>query len=341
MNSPVISIIIPIYKVEKYIHQCIESVINQTYKNLEIILVDDGSPDNCPQICDSFAEKDNRIKVIHKENSGLVSARQAGLKAAAGDYVGFVDGDDWIEPDMYEKIALAIDETNADGAICEFFYSYVDKETKSDYALDQRFYSREDIENKIFPTMLFKQPYYSFGIFPNCWTKVFKKEILRNNLYNVDKRIRLGEDISFTYPCIMDCSSICYVDNALYHYRINPESMTKKYDPLLPDIYFLPYKALTEKCSKVGIDLSAQLPYYLLYLVNFLVRNEAINNNSNYKKSVNRVVDIVLSNKDVIDCVTKIDVGILPKHTKLLALAVNKKSSLLLKSYIKLLRRII
>ena len=100
-----ISVIVPIYNVEKYLDKCIESIVNQTYKNLEIILVDDESPDNCPEICDKWAERDSRIKVIHKENGGAGSARNAGIEASSGEWIGFVDGDDWIEPNMYEKFA--------------------------------------------------------------------------------------------------------------------------------------------------------------------------------------------------------------------------------------------
>ena len=100
MNEPLVSVIVPVYKVEKYLDKCIESIVGQTYENLEIILVDDGSPDNCPTMCDEWAQKDSRIKVIHKENGGLSSARNAGLDACTGDYIGFVDSDDWIEPDM-------------------------------------------------------------------------------------------------------------------------------------------------------------------------------------------------------------------------------------------------
>ena len=103
MKSALISVIVPIYKVEKYLDECIESIVNKTYRNLEIILVDDGSPDKCPEMCDQWAKKDERIRVIHKENGGLSSARNAGLDVATGDYVGFVDSDDFIERDMYEK----------------------------------------------------------------------------------------------------------------------------------------------------------------------------------------------------------------------------------------------
>ena len=100
--SDKISVIVPVYNVENYLRRCVDSIINQTYKNLEIILVDDGSPDNCPVICDEYAQKDSRIKVIHKENGGLSSARNCGMDMATGEYIGFVDGDDWIESDMYK-----------------------------------------------------------------------------------------------------------------------------------------------------------------------------------------------------------------------------------------------
>ena len=104
MVEPLISVLVPIYKIDRYLGICIESLLNQTYKNLEIILVDDGSPDRCPEICDLYASKDERIKVIHKSNGGLVSARKAGLMAAKGEYIGYVDGDDWVGPGFYHSL---------------------------------------------------------------------------------------------------------------------------------------------------------------------------------------------------------------------------------------------
>ena len=113
-NTPLISVIVPVYNVEKYLRKCVDSIVNQTYKNLEIILVDDGSPDNCGKICDEFAEMDNRVMVIHKENGGLSSARNAGLDIATGEYITFVDSDDYIENDTYEKVVVAINKFDSD-----------------------------------------------------------------------------------------------------------------------------------------------------------------------------------------------------------------------------------
>lgn len=102
--NPLISVIVPIYNVEKYLVRCVDSIVNQTYKNLEIILVDDGSPDRCPQMCDDYAEKDSRIKVVHKKNGGLSDARNAGMAVATGEYISFIDSDDWIETSMFELL---------------------------------------------------------------------------------------------------------------------------------------------------------------------------------------------------------------------------------------------
>lgn len=333
-----ISVIVPIYNVESFLPRCLESLAAQACDDLEIILVDDGSPDHCPEICDSYAAKDSRFQVIHKENGGLISARQAGLRAATGDYIGFVDGDDWIEPNMYAAFYAQIEQYHPDMLACEFFYSYPDKEEKSQYQLHQTFYTRAELEASVFPTMLFYGRFYQFGVYPNCWSKVYKKELLEKYLFPVDKRIRLGEDTAFTYPCLMDSNSLCFIDEALYHYRVNHASMTKKYDPRLPEIYILPYEALKNAGEAVRVDITTQLPYYLLYLVNFVIRNEASKSNPKSKEEKHMVLNMLLSNKDVLENIKKVELGILPFHTKLLVQCFKLKSRFLLELYIKMLR---
>lgn len=333
-----ISIIVPIYKVEKYIRQCVESIINQTYRDIEIILVDDGSPDNCPAICDEYAAQDSRVKVIHKKNGGLIAARKSGVQASKGEYICFVDGDDWIEPDMYENIANSIEATHADCIITQFFFDYPNQPRKSEYKLNKSLYNRNDIENEIFSTMLFNGQYYRFGIYPCCWTKVFKRELLEKHLMDADDRIRMGEDIAFTYPCLMECQSISFIDKALYHYRINPESMTKAYDPVLQDIIYLPYEALVRKSKELKVDLSSQLPYYLLYLINFVIRNEANKNNPKTKEEKNAVLSSIINNEIAVAAMDCINPALLPSHTRLLHMSIKKRSKFMLQNYIKLLR---
>lgn len=122
-----ISVIVPVYKVERYIHQCIVSILNQTYQDLEILLIDDGSPDKCGEICKEYAKKDSRIKVFHTENHGLSAARNVGLQIAKGEYIGFVDSDDWIEPDMFEILLRRLEETGADISVCEIWREDVEE----------------------------------------------------------------------------------------------------------------------------------------------------------------------------------------------------------------------
>ena len=320
------SIIVPIYKVENYLEKCIESIVNQSYRNIEIILVDDGSPYKCPQICDEWAEKDSRIKVIHKNNEGLIAARKSGLKAATGDYVCFVDGDDWIEENMYECINVAVENYQPDCVITQFCYSFSDRDEKSDYNLHKEFYSREDLMTEVFPTMLFKDRFYQFGIYPCCWTKVFKKELLERHIYNVDDRIRLGEDIAFTYPCLMECNSLAFIDEPLYHYRQNPESMTASYDPLLVDIYHLPYETIRDSSLNIDVDLSNQLPYYLLYLTNFVIRNEASTDNPKSNLEKKGVLRRLLDYKFIKNELDLINDSLLPLHTRLLYFSYGKSS---------------
>ena len=330
-----ITVIVPIYKVEKYIVQCIESILNQTYQNLEIILVDDGSPDGCPEICDEYAAKDSRIKVIHKKNGGLIAARKSGAEIATGDYITFVDGDDWIAADMYEKVNADIERYHPDCVITQFYFAYEDHNNASHYMLDKSYYDREVIEKEVFPKMLFSGRYYRFGIFPNCWTKVFKAEIIRKHIFDVDDRIRLGEDIAFTYPCLMECQSLAFIDEALYYYRQNPESMTASYDKRLPEIYLLPYNAVKKASEELNVDLSGQLPYYLLYLSNFVIRNELSPDNHSSKEERKRILNDVITAAQ--GQLGSISLSALPVHTVLLLLALRTKSKILLKIYMLLL----
>lgn len=334
-----ISIIVPIYKVEKYIKQCVSSILAQTYKDIEVILVDDGSPDNCPAICDEFAKSDKRVKVIHKENGGLMSARQAGLRAASGEYVGFVDGDDWIESDMYENFAKVIEQYNPDMALCEFYFSYQDRDETSSQNLSKEFYNKSQMTEEIYPTMLFKDRFYNFGINPCCWSKVFKKQLLENNLYKVTPKIKIGEDAAFTYPCLLEAKSLAYVDKKLYHYRINPKSMTKSYDPNYESTILIPYNILKDTFAGQSDHFQNQLDYYLLYLSNGVLRNEASKSNKKSFSQIKKTLREFISNSDISAASKRVDKSLLPLHTKLIAYWFSAKSASMLCAYVLLLRR--
>ena len=227
MNTEaLISVIVPIYSIDKYIGICIESIIKQTYRNLEIILVDDGSPDKCPEICDLYASKDSRIKVIHKPNGGLVSARKAGLLASHGEYIGYVDGDDWIDSEFYQSLYSAITKYDADIAIAGFSRDLFSKSQPMLNSISPGFYSGEKLQD-MYEKMICNDDFFKHGITTYVWNKLFKRDVLMQKQLEVDNRITIGEDAAVVYPVLLDCKKVCITDNCDYHYRQREDSMLK------------------------------------------------------------------------------------------------------------------
>ena len=218
-REPLISVIVPIYNVEEYLDKCINSILNQTYKNLEIILVDDGSPDNCPKMCDEYAKKDNRIKVIHKKNGGLSDARNKGIEIANGDYIGFVDSDDWILPTMYESLLSILLKYNADISVCELIRSKSEEiniKKKKETIVS---YSQKDYIKKFFKIRSQSCEYYA-------WNKLYKKNIVEEEMY---PKGLTSEDVLGTYKAILNSKTIVKTSEILYVYRINSGGITGKF----------------------------------------------------------------------------------------------------------------
>ena len=209
---PKISIIIPVYKVEKYLNRCMMSIIGQTYTNLEIILVDDGSPDNCPELCDCWCRKDNRVHVIHKKNGGLSDARNAGIEAATGDYILFVDSDDYIMTDMCEKMIKVAEDTHADMVVCSFIWKYPTEEKVQSMVIGNTIQSFTNIELlKIF----FMKKTVELTV---AWNKLYQRRLFftqEHIRYPVGK---LHEDEFTTYRLIYEAKNITIIPDALYYY---------------------------------------------------------------------------------------------------------------------------
>lgn len=214
------SVIVPMYNVEVYAKECIESILNQSYKDFELILVDDGSEDSTPNIIDEYAQKDNRIIAIHKENGGLVSARKAGLLKSSGEYIVPVDGDDWIDLSYLEKFAnIIFEHIDIDIVCCDCCNVYENgKRTKIIGYEKYGLLKREDIEKTIYPKV--------FEFQPNLCEKVFKKNIYKKKQLDIDERISMGEDMAVLFPLLFEINSIYVIDEALYYYRRNSKSMT-------------------------------------------------------------------------------------------------------------------
>ena len=217
--KPLVSIIIPVYQVEKYLDKCIASVVGQTYQNLQIILIDDGSTDRSPAICDGWKERDPRITVIHQPNGGLSRARNAGLKLATGEFIGFVDSDDWIEPNMVETLLSVLQETAADIAVGGFEVFTEDSKSIT-YAqpksTKRSLYSTEEALKRL---LLLRGFIRNF-----VWNKLYRRTVLSGVAFPEG---RLYEDVTWTAQVIGNAKSVVCVDQIFYHYLHRPDSLSR------------------------------------------------------------------------------------------------------------------
>ncbi len=219
MQEPIISVIVPVYNVEKYLNRCVQSIVDQTYKNLEIILVDDGSPDHCPQMCDAWAKKDSRIQVIHKKNAGVSSARNAGLDAATGDFIGFVDGDDILFSDFYKTLVSQAQENNADVSACAFCFfrdDYSEATQSSCYIHKQKNYSSSELLKEYFATC------------KGEWVSLCNK-IIRSSLFSGLRfpKGRVFEDWTLAPLLYSRAAKISFIPEKYYGYVVHAGSIMR------------------------------------------------------------------------------------------------------------------
>lgn len=207
-----ISVIVPVYKVEPYLRQCVDSILNQKYRDLEVLLIDDGSPDKCGEICDEYWKKDKRVRVFHTENRGLSAARNLGLKEARGDYIGFVDSDDWIEPEMYEVLLRRVEETGADITVCGFIYEYISGPMTVN--LDEAVYSNETALRLLLDEKISN----------HAWNKLYKKTVFRRIEFPEGVYF---EDIAIMHRIMEGIDIVASVASIQYHYRQRADSISK------------------------------------------------------------------------------------------------------------------
>lgn len=215
-----VSIIVPVYKVEQYIHVCVDSILNQTFSNFELILVDDGSPDNCPAICDEYAKNDSRIRVIHKDNGGISSARNAGLSAATGKYIMFCDSDDYVSPiwceSLYEQICKSPDAC---------IYSNIIRVNDA---------CKQSPFNAACEEQVLQTDYYhafTSGLSAYVWNKIYSAEVIRSNALSFDETKRLAEDVDFNLKYLQYCDGYIYIPKQTYAYVQHDGSVMHKYNP--------------------------------------------------------------------------------------------------------------
>ena len=232
MKQPKVSIIVPIFNVELYLVRCIESLLIQTLKDIEIILVDDGSPDSCPLICDEYAQKDSRIKVIHKKNEGLGMARNSGIEIATGKYIAFLDSDDRVEPNMYEILYNRIISSNADLVFCNYKSDLGNGQyvNKIDFK-NEVFFEKEDIHKLSLDTIasapgVKKERAFMFSV----WKSIFRLDLIKNKQIKfVSERQYVSEDLPFLLSYFKESSKILFIPDVLYIYTAtNSNSLTKQ-----------------------------------------------------------------------------------------------------------------
>lgn len=279
MNSPLVSIIVPVYKVEQFLEKCVCSIMEQTYTNIEIILVDDGSPDNCPQICDKLAEEDCRIKVIHKKNNGVTKARIDGVNASEGEYVFFVDSDDTLEYNAIEELLHCSQKYNADISVCQANILYENKATPQFRNVKYGYYSKDDITHLLGKNFLYDTKTRCSGFPLYLWGKLYKKNLLIDKL-ETGINFWYGEDMITVFSIMKELKNMYISEKTLYNYVQNSSQVTKK---SIMDL-FPQYIKVWEYLENIDVEgyLKKQLPKRIWWsIMNVLFLH--IKNSSDFK----------------------------------------------------------
>lgn len=271
-----LSVIVPVYNVEEYLDKCVASIVAQTYRMLEIILIDDGSDDNSGKLCDEWKKRDSRIVVVHKKNEGLVKARKTGVQLAKGSYIGYVDADDWIEPNMYEVLMQVIQRQGCDIVASGRIEEYPTESRVCPNQLEEGLYLGEK-KQRLYSSMLCTEGGRLFSLYPTVWDKVFKRDALYEWQMKVPDELRVGEDVACVYPALLHAKGICIVNDCFYHYnRCRANSMLRTKD----SAYFYRTQLIFEYLSGVfqkfdgSLKLQKQLENYVRDLVLYGVTNE-------------------------------------------------------------------
>lgn len=283
-----VSVLVPAYNVDEYLDQCIESICNQIYSNLEIIIVDDGSTDRCPEICDSWAKKDERVIVCHKENGGLVSARKAGAQLATGQLITYVDGDDWLEMDAISSMVSDLEQYGVDIVIYGFIKELYGKQIRYQNNIPESVYKDEQLKKDVICKMIFDLDQFQCGVYTYVWNKLFKREVVLANQLDVDERIVIGEDAAVVYPSIVSADAIYISEKCKYHYRQRMNSILRSVEKNPKKIEQL--KNLYDYLSKWNRDMQddslvqKQIDhYYLSQLI--MLSDTLVEVNSGIKKT--------------------------------------------------------
>lgn len=319
---PKVSVIVPVYNAKKYLHECVDSILAQTLRDIEVILVDDGSTDTSPTICDEYAARDMRVTVIHKPNGRASSARNAGIRAATGDYIAFVDSDDWISPEMYETMLTA----GADVCLCD----YVRFRGKQEFPFSQQciregYYSKEQIREEVYPHLVMDGIEYPVTI--SNWALLIRRCVISDNHLSYREDIHISEDAPFGSEVLYCADSFVYLKGRqLYHYRMTEGSASKTYQSWWWDSS-LKINEETEnffsKCT--DYDFTQQIKSNMFYLARAEIYY-IMNNRELTKREQNEKIRAVMNHPRVVRMMEGYNMAGLSLQFKMLYWSIRYKS---------------
>lgn len=268
MKDILFSIIVTIYNVEDYLGECVESIIKQTYSQIEIILVDDGSTDQSGWICDQLKRRDNRINVIHQENQGIIAARSRGISEAEGEYLIFVDADDWVDENMCKLFKQSIDKYYPDLVLGGLVKEYSSYSKKIKNVIPVGYYDERGVKEKIYPRMIYTGRFFEKGLESYICAKAIRRNVILNVVDSIDKEISFAEGGVWLYSCMLQTSSMDIIDEIVYHYRMRKDSMTiqEDEDSKIVNIYETLLKNIVDHGDNVE-QLIWQLDHMTMYLL--------------------------------------------------------------------------
>ncbi len=329
--QPLVSVIIPIYNVEPYIHQCVDSIINQSYKNLEIILVDDESPDNCGKICDEYAASDSRVKVIHKKNGGVGNARNSGLDIANEEYIMFLDGDDWLAPKTIQTCVESALSTDADVVFFSYNKAFGNRTVRCHVFDDSFTCEGKELKDKVYRRLYgpigdeLSSPAEVDAIVSVCM-QLYRKSLIGDIRFYDNRKIGSAEDCLFLMDVLYSCRRFVYVDEPFYFYRkTNTGSLTTKYRPDLFEKWNHLYDLMMQRIVDYGLgdEYRCALNNRIAICMTGIGFNETAS--GSFSKSSKRLKEI-LSNMRYEEAFNQLDFSYFPVHWRVFYTLCRKKS---------------
>jgi len=339
---PNVSIIVPVYNVEKYLKRCADTLINQTLKDIEIILVDDGSTDNCARICDELQEQDQRIKVIHKKNAGLGFARNSGLEIATGEFIAFVDSDDFVSEDMYEKLYLEVKKENADTCLCGLNrITSAGDVNVFENPLKRNVYRKDRVLQDILVNMLGSAPacFLDDFIGMSVWKGIYSSNIImKNKVRFCSEREFLSEDIIFNLDYFSWADSVAVIPDALYNYCENQVSLTKSYRADRFAKYKILYFEVLRKAENIGILSLAKLRIDRTFIANsrVCIIQEVMNAGKNERKTALKNICSICSDSVIQEVLKSYPVHQLPIKQRVFSISTKLRMPKILYILVKL-----